>query len=217
MERLLELFLLCIVLTLGNIDEKTDPWPPVIAVEAPKPSELSNLVLKDEWEAINKSINDHRQKIEAQHSIQIQSMGVGQDHILIVIRSFGDVERVMSETELAAVEKTLFELANAKFPLKLSVQKCCTRKADITGKISDYDKARNRILIVDEREKEADTDAPEAAWVKLTADGILMVGGKRAASGFDKSLIGREASAWSTGFMALSYPGQASVLKVVVE
>ena len=116
------------------------------------------------------------------------------------------------------LKKTLFGLAGTEFPIKLSVQACCTKEAGITVvRLTSFDKEQKRILIVNEQKKNGNSDDPEATWVTLIGDGILVIGGINVISGFDKSIIGREAKAWSTGVMLQSYPGQTSAVKVVVE
>ncbi|WP_282942599.1 DUF3221 domain-containing protein [Paenibacillus sp. RC67] len=94
---------------------------------------------------------------------------------------------------------------------------CCKSAATITGKIKSYDKEQNRVLIVNEQKKNGNTDDPEANWVGMQSDAVLVVDGIQSASGLNESLVGRDVKVWTTGVTMLSYPGQTSAIKMVIE
>ncbi len=163
-------------------------------------------------------ISDNRAAIEKTHSILIQMLGVGKDHILMQVRSRIDVEHVITEADLAEIKKSIYALAGTEFPVQLSVWACCTGPAHVTGKITSFsDDPYKQILIVNEEKKNGNTNDPEATYIELTSDGILILDGKRVTTGFNKSLVGREVKVWTTGIVNQSYPAQAAGLKVVVE
>jgi len=168
-------------------------------------------------QAARKQLDAHFEQIEERHPIRLMSMGTGKDHIMVQIRRAGDVEAPMTDEEIEAVKQTLYSIAGGAFPLQLSVIECCKGEANVTGKIKSYDQQQHRVLIVNEHKKNGNTNDPEATWIRLEADGVLVVDGNKAASGLSASLVGREAKAWTAGFMSLSYPGQASALKIVIE
>ena len=217
MERLFVLLVFCVSLSACNSLERTNPMIQASAVNITKEKGSPYPMKTEELNGIKQTISEHFKEIEEQHSIKILMVGVGQDHIIIEIRRSGDVEQTLSEAEIEAFKRTVFGLVGIEFPIKLSVQACCTNEAGITGKIRAFDKEQKRILIVNEQKKNGNSDDPEATWVTLTGDGILVISGSNVFSGFDKSIIGREAKAWSTGVMLQSYPGQTSAVKVVVE
>jgi hypothetical protein len=220
MKRLLLLLIFCVSLSACNSLEVTNPIIPAPAaseVNITKENGSSQPRMADELLEIKQSISAHMKESGERHSIRILMLGVGQDHILIQIRALDDVEKTLSETELEAVKKTLFEIAGSEFPLKLSARACCTEEAGITGKITSFDEKENRILIINERKKNGNSDDPEATWVSLQEDGILIVDGSKVSSGLEKSMIGKWAKAWSNGLMLQSYPGQTSAVKIVVE
>ncbi|MBD0384763.1 DUF3221 domain-containing protein [Paenibacillus sedimenti] len=163
-----------------------------------------------------KKLEADRKLIEQRHSIQLMMMGIGKDHIMVQVRRTGDVENPMPEDEIEAVKQTLFGIAGGEFPLELSVMECCKNAANVTGKIRSYDKEQDRILIVNEQKKNGNTDDPEATWVGLQTDAVLVVDGSKA-TGLSESLVGREAKVWTTGVMMTSYPGQTSAIKIVIE
>jgi hypothetical protein len=70
---------------------------------------------------------------------------------------------------------------------------------------------------MNEEKKNGNTNDPEATYIELTSDGILILDGKRVTTGFNKSLVGREVKVWTTGMVDQSYPVQAAGMKVVVE
>lgn len=167
-------------------------------------------------EAIQQKIYEHWDDIAKKHAIALQSMGSYIDYLGIDIRSFGDVERVLSEADIKAIKKSLFEIAGEEFPLKLSVMECCTGAA-LTGKITEVDTVENRILVVNENEKNGDSDDPVAHWVSLTEDAKVFVKDGDTIAIFDETLVGREVKAWTTGLVLTSYPGHVSGVKVMVE
>ncbi|BBI35807.1 hypothetical protein [Cohnella abietis] len=166
---------------------------------------------------IQQKINDHQEEINKKHSIAILSSGTGTGTIRLVIRSYGDFERVLSKSDIRGVKKTLFKKVGKEFPLEITTWECCKGTPNATGIVTDVDKDENRILVINEQEKNGNTNDPVANWVGLTEDGKVYVDGKKVPSVYDASLIGKKVSAWTTGFAHASYPGQVWALKVVLE
>jgi hypothetical protein len=217
MERLLVFLILCVSLSGCNSLERTNPMIPDSAVIITKENDSPHPLMTEGLHEIKQTISEHMKEIGERHSIRILMLGVAQDHVMIQIRALGDVEKTLSEAELEAVKKTLFEFAGSEFPLKLSTWTCCTEEPDITGKITSFDNNENRILIINEQKKNGNSDNPEAIWVSLQADGSLVVDGSKVSSGLEKSMIGKWVKVWSNGLMLQSYPSQTSAVKVVVE
>jgi len=168
-------------------------------------------------EAILQKIIDNREQIERQHSIRFNMGNVENDQMWIEIRNHGNIEKAISEPELAEIKKTLFEIANIEFPLSLTIRECCTREADITGTITEVDQEKNRLLVIDEREIFEYTGEPMATWIQLTDDGKVYPSGKESPIPLNQTLVGKEAKAWTVGIYLTSNPGQTSAVKVVVE
>ncbi|AFC30877.1 hypothetical protein PM3016_4095 [Paenibacillus mucilaginosus 3016] len=155
-------------------------------------------------------------QLEERFSIRFMALGVGANEVLLQIRSAQDIEKIITAEEQEEIREAVFAAAGSEFPLNLTVWSCCRGEPDITGIVRDAD--GDRILIVDEQKKVGSSDLPEAMWVNLQPDGILRIGGAAAKSkGMDSSLVGKEAQVWTTGFIADSYPQQASALKIVIE
>lgn len=217
MKRLLMLLIFCILLSACNYLQETTPMTSTSAVDITNEKSSYHPLMKEDLNEIKQTISKHFKEIEEQHSIKILMVGVGLDHIMIEVRQSRNVEGTLSDVEIETFKKTLFGLVGTEFPIKLSVRTCCTKEAEIVGKIKSFDKDNNRILIVNEQKKNGNSEQPEATWVNLTDDGMLIVSGSNVFSGFDKSIVGREAKIWTTGVMAQSYPAQTSAVKVIVE
>ncbi|OXM82642.1 hypothetical protein [Paenibacillus rigui] len=172
---------------------------------------------REELSRIKEVLSKHAAELEEKHHIKLLVAGVGSDHIMVKVRRSGDVEQTVPEAELEAWKQALFELVGSPFPLRLSVQTCCTAEAGVSGKITSFDKEHNRILIVSAFKKNGSGPDPEATWLSLAEDGVLITGGTKVSTGLDASIVGREAKAWTTGLMLQSYPRQASALKIEVE
>ncbi|MDG0808473.1 copper amine oxidase N-terminal domain-containing protein [Cohnella rhizosphaerae] len=67
--------------------------------------------------------------------------------VAIQIRSYGDVERKLGDTELAAVRAAMYRIAGEEFPLQLDVVECCTRDPDIRGVVTKVDQDRKTIEV----------------------------------------------------------------------
>jgi hypothetical protein len=182
--------------------------PAVVPVPAPETGSL-------EW--VNNRIVEGWKELEKQHPVRIKGFGIAEGHIMMMVRSAGDVEHKLTEEELAVFKKSLFELSGGEFPLELSVELCCSPEGGMSGRIKQYSEQDNRILLVSETKKNGNTDDPEAAWISLEEDGILLVDGDKVSSGLSKALVGRAATVWTNGLMLTSYPGQTSAPKIVVE
>jgi len=102
-------------------------------------------------------------------------------------------------------------------PLEITVRECCNYTAEVTGAITHYDVKQNGVLVVNEQKKNGNTDDPEATWIRLEEDALLIIDGSKSGLGLNESLVGREAKAWTNGFIAQSYPGQTSAIKMIVE
>lgn len=231
MERLLMLLLLSAALAVNHdpVWAPAMPVPPApaapaagFAPSAPEPGESRYAPLPprkpaEGLQAVKESLMDQADMIQEKHGVRILLAGVGQDHIIMEIRKLGGWDGELSDTDLAAIKATLYEIAGAEFPLRLTVRTCCDREADVTGKIAQYDAESNRILIVNEHKKNGQSDDPEAYWVGLAEDGVLTVDGEPVHEGLGSALIGREAKVWTTGLMLQSYPGQTLAVKVEAE
>ncbi|MCD9021749.1 hypothetical protein [Cohnella silvisoli] len=195
MKSLLCLICAVLILTGCNSVQNVGDTQSIPTVESAKVNAMPSSSPVEGLEAIQQTINEHWKEIGRRQSIALQSSGAGKDSIEIVIRSFGDFERILSKADIGAFKKSLFELAGKEFPLELSVLECCTGKPNVTGKITDVDTEENRILVINEKEKNGDSDDPVADWVGLTEDGKVFADGLEISSIFDSSLIGKEVKA----------------------
>ncbi|WP_239617769.1 hypothetical protein [Cohnella mopanensis] len=190
--------------------------PSTVPVESGYPVDVQTKTAEGLQE-IQQKIIDGWREVGDLHSIAILYSGISENEIKLEIRSFGDVERELSERDIDAFKVSLFGLAGEPFPVDISVRACCSAKASVTGKITEVDTQGNRILIVNEHEKNGNSDDPLAFWVSLTEDGKAFEEGQEATDIFDSGLVGKRAQAWTTGLVNQSYPGQVAALKVVVE
>jgi hypothetical protein len=168
-------------------------------------------------EAIQDKLTAAWSEIQSRQSIAMQHIYTSENAIEMEIRSFGEIERKLTEADVDVFKQSLFDLVGEEFPVNIAVRECCAGTAEITGKITEVNEKENRILIVSEHEKNGNTDNPEAFWVQLTEDGKVVVDGEEATAIFDPLLIGKDAQAWTTGLVLESYPGQVSAIKVVAE
>jgi len=165
---------------------------------------------------IKESIMRHAAELEERYRIKVVTAGIGQGHILLAVRRSGEVEEKLAEEEMERLKAALFAWAGRPFPIRITVQSCCTREPGITGRITAFDKEQGRVLVVNVQHK-TDGGSPDAAWVQLASDGILITGGRQQTGGLDVSLVGHEVEVWTTGMVLQSYPVQVSALKLVVE
>ncbi|QJD84861.1 hypothetical protein [Cohnella herbarum] len=189
---------------------------PIPAVASVKPADVPSSPAEG-LEAIQEKLNAQWRELRNRHSIQMLSTHSSKSAIGIEIRSYGDFERILTKEEIEGFKESLFELVGERFPLDVSIRECCSGEPLVTGKIKEVDQEKNRILIVNEHEKNGNTDDPVAYWVSLTEDGKVIVGGEEPSNAIEPSLVGKEAQAWTTGMVDQSYPGQTAALKIVAE
>jgi hypothetical protein len=217
LETLLFLFL------IGTLLGQSYPAHDLPAVPASTPQMSPATVKEDrkltlaELQSIQARIMAQWKELEQQHPVRLQFIGIGRDEIEMGIRSYGNVEHILTKQELDAFRQSLDAIAETPFPLKLSVQECCTSKPMLQGKITEVKQRQQQILIVNEERKVGPSGMPEATWVQLSTDGMLMVNGKKIEGGFTQELVGRSVEAWPEGPAILtSYPGQTTALKVAI-
>ena len=116
MERLFVLLFLCVLLSACNSLERTNPMIPASAVNITKEKGSSQPLRTEGLNEIKQTISEHFKEIEEQHSIKILMAGVGQDHIMIVIRALGDVEQILSEEEIEAFKKNTVRVGGNRIP-----------------------------------------------------------------------------------------------------
>ncbi|WP_256761654.1 hypothetical protein [Cohnella sp. WQ 127256] len=221
MKKLLLVMLIILAITgcnqEGSSGNATDsPSPTPVPVASVKPEDPPSPPAEG-LEAINEKLSEHMQELGRQQSIAVQSLYSTDEAVKMEVRSFGDVEQILSETDIEAFKQSLFELVGEPFPIDISIRKCCDGKAGVIGKITEVNTERNRILVVNELEKNGNTDDPVAYWVSLTDDGKVFVEGEETTDIFDSALVGKDAQVWTTGMIDQSYPGQVAALKVVAE
>ncbi len=227
MKRLVTIIIVCLAIAGcgskpdASVKSITDITSAASAVPSPvassMPDKQPSSTPKVGLEAVQEKLSEHWDDLQKEHEIAIQMWSVQEESIMMEIRSFGDAERVLSEEDIAAFKEALFELAGEKFPLELSVRECCAGEPFVTGKITEVDTETNRILVINEREKNGNTDDPVAYWVGLTKDGKVHSEGREASASFDQSLLGSEVKIWITGMVDQSYPAQVAAMKVVAE
>lgn len=171
---------------------------------------------RERLDAVNSQIGDYADQLREQHGLTIQSWGTGADHIMMQIRSYGEVERVVTDEDVEQFRQSLFEYVGEQFPLELGVRRCCDGPGDVTGVVSEVDMEQKRLLIVDDTQKNGNTDNPVAVWVGLSEDGVLVRAGGGEAVSFDEISAGQAAVAWSIGVQLDSYPAQTSAVKIEI-
>jgi len=194
---------------LEPINQSDIEMPAVPVASTPKfPPEEK----KEGLPAINEQIPQYWEQLKQQFDIEVMMTGLGADQIFMTIRSYGDVEREISDTELGEIEKAIYDLVGEEFPLELGKQDCCAGTG-ITGEIKSIDE-NNRILVVSQTKKNGNTDNPEANWVTMTVDGKIYLEGEMVTS--EELAVGQQVRYWSTGLVNQSYPGQTSAVKLEI-
>lgn len=155
------------------------------------------------------------EELQQKHKFQILISAVEKDGISLMIRRVGDVEQPISEEEMEQVRQLLFAHVGGAFPLTISTYDCCEGPY-IEGEITNIDHENHRILIVNEQEKNGNTDDPVANWAQLTQDGKVRSSSQVEDLTFDDLKVGQQVKAWSTGLFLQSYPGQTSVVKIEI-
>jgi len=168
-------------------------------------------------DAIHAKVREIWPKIQERYSVVWQTIGTGEDKLMLQIRSYGDIERELTQEDIDSIRNGLFEEIGEEFPVDISVLPCCGGAPFVTGEIRSVDEESNRILVVNESKKNGNTDDPEAYWIRLAEDGRIDLGDGEPSRKFDTSLVGKEAKVWTTGLVEQSYPGQTVALKVIAE
>lgn len=168
-----------------------------------------------QWGEIQDKIVAFGEELQQKHNFQILMSAVEQDEISLMIRRTGDVEQPITEEEKEQVRQLLFAHVGGAFPLTISTYDCCEGPY-IEGKITDIDHENHRVLIVNEHEKNGNTDDPVANWAQLTKDGKVRSSSQVEDLTFDDLKVGQQVKAWSTGLFLHSYPGQTSVVKIEI-
>ncbi|WP_309119624.1 stalk domain-containing protein [Paenibacillus sp.] len=128
----------------------------------------------------------------------------------IVFRKYGEHEARVSPEQLNEMQRSIFRVAGAAFPLNLH-QFAIPEEADIEGVITKIDERTNRILIENPDRTVGETNDPEAVWISLTDDAVVNYNGDTT-----RLEVGLKVRAWFVGLMATSYPGQTQSVKLEV-
>jgi hypothetical protein len=169
--------------------------------------------LDGDLDKINSRIGGLVDDLQLKYSIAVMGYGTGQDHIMMMIRKFGDFEQPIPLDEQQAIRNSLYKDIGKEFPIKLEISDFA-QEGYSSGKIEKIDK--DRILIVNRLEKNGNSDDPVATFVGLTKDGRIYIHGNTEPQTFDKFEIGQEVRAWTSGLMLDSYPGQTTALKIEI-
>ncbi len=165
---------------------------------------------KPDIERITKSVVEHKQAIEQTNAIEIILFEYTDERFWVEIRSYGDIERMVSSADVQKIRETIFQAAGTTFPLKVAVKECCTRNADITGTVKEVDADKNRMLISNEDKS--------SIWITLAEDGKWFTKEQdNSALPFNDSLIGKRASAWTYGITQLTDPAHSVAVKIRIE
>jgi hypothetical protein len=168
---------------------------------------------RDDLDGINKQMPRVWEELKQKYAIILMGSGIGQDHIMMQIRKYGDFEKPISSSELKLIRKTIFDVVGKEFPLKLDTMEF-SQGGYMSGKIEKIE--QDRVLIVNKLKKNGNTQDPEATWVSMTKDGKIYMEGKSEVQSFDKLAVGQQVHAWISGIMLDSYPGQTSALKIEI-
>ncbi|MDQ0888757.1 hypothetical protein QFZ81_003845 [Paenibacillus sp. V4I9] len=171
----------------------------------------------EELRVIQEKLRNYWDELGRTYSIRIMSVGTTQEHLEVEFRKFGEFEKNLSGEEINSIKKSLFKFVGQEFPLKLEVIQCCRHEANIIGEIIKTDKVNKKVLIENHEKKVGNSDNPDATWVTLTEDGKIVVKDSKQLQVFSDLSIGQQVKAWSVGITFLSYPGQASVVKIEIQ
>jgi hypothetical protein len=169
----------------------------------------------EQLKAIKEKLSDHLNQFERRHPVKFIGIGVGSDHILIMLRKSGDFEQPLTEEEVQKLKQSMYDDIGVEFPVKMEIADCCSREADISGKITEIE--GERILVIDDHKKNGNSNDPVAVWFTLTEDGKIVRSGEKETVAFDKLKVGMQVKAWFTGIMLDSYPGQTTALKAEIQ
>jgi hypothetical protein len=168
---------------------------------------------KDDLDEINNQMPRVWEELQQKYAIIVMGSGIGQDHIMMQIRKYGDFEKPISSNELKLIRKTIFDVVGKEFPLELDTMEF-SQEGYMSGKIEIIE--QDRALIVNKLKKNGNSQDPEATWVSLSNDGKIYMEGKPEVLSFDKLAVGQQVHAWTSGLMLDSYPGQTSALKIEI-
>ncbi|MDQ0885407.1 hypothetical protein QFZ81_000495 [Paenibacillus sp. V4I9] len=171
----------------------------------------------EELRIIQEKLRNYWDELGRTYSIRLMSVGSTQEHLEVEIRKFGEFEKNLSSEEIYSIKKSLFKFVGKEFPLKLRVIQCCRQEANIIGEIIKTDKVNKKVLIENHEKKVGNSENPDATWVTLTEDGKIVVKDSKQLQVFSDLSIGQQVKAWSVGITFLSYPGQASVVKIEIQ
>ncbi|MDQ0878739.1 hypothetical protein QFZ77_007398 [Paenibacillus sp. V4I3] len=171
----------------------------------------------EELRIIQEKLRNYWDELGRTYSIRLMSVGSTQEHLEVEIRKFGEFEKNLSSEEINSIKKSLFKFVGKEFPLKLRVIQCCRQEANIIGEIIKTDKVNKKVLIENHEKKVGNSENPDATWVTLTEDGKIVVKDSKQLQVFSDLSIGQQVKAWSVGITFLSYPGQASVVKIEIQ
>lgn len=183
------------------------------AVRSPAPDES---LAQDPLVAVKDQVMALSEELLEKHGVQILLAGVQDGHVILNLRSYGDVEREIGEAELEAIRASLYEHVGFNFPLEIGIRDCCRSEAGLTGKIAAIDAAKRQVLIIDESRKNGNTDDPVATFATLAPDGVIIIAGGNEPATFADLSVGQQVRAWSTGLMLQSYPGQTIAVKIEI-
>jgi hypothetical protein len=171
----------------------------------------------EELRIIQEKLRNYWDELGGTYSIRLMSVGSTQEYLEVEIRKFGEFEKNLSSEEINSIKKSLFKFVGKEFPLKLRVIQCCRQEANIIGEIIKTDKVNKKVLIENHEKKVGNSENPDATWVTLTEDGKIVVKDSKQLQVFSDLSIGQQVKAWSVGITFLSYPGQASVVKIEIQ
>jgi hypothetical protein len=134
----------------------------------------------------------------------------GTPHIQVL--KLDDHRKKLTEEETAQLKQAIYAATGATFPLDIASMKL-GEHGDIGGMIKSVDKEQQRELF-ENPDNMLGPNMPDAYWITFAPDAAIIDTDGTAGLTFADLRKGQRVEARSNGFIAQSYPGQATALEL---
>jgi hypothetical protein len=132
--------------------------------------------------------------------------------VVIMVRKLNDHHIGLTEEETSELKQAIYAAVGATFPLDITSMKL-DEHGDISGVIKAIDKEKQRVLI-ENPDNILSSGKPDAIWFTFAPDAVIAGADGTTGLTFADLRTGQRAEAWSNGFIADSYPAQATALEL---
>jgi len=172
----------------------------------------TDIVSSKQLERIMSDLYSNKDVFE-KHQVEFQSSYSQEDRGFLEVRPVGDPSRTLTEKQLDALKRSIYEAVGTKFPLTITVY-TIGEEPHITGNMTAIDEEGRFLVASSEKFLDQEKKMPYAAWYKMAEDAILEYDGMPIKA--EDVTIGSAVNVWNSGLELTSYPSQTTGLRLEI-